>query len=154
MGHGESCEFVFVCASFVHQKCSNYALNNLLFGLCRFVWVIDLLVILPTFYLKVPTHPFTLKILPAKERTPTFHSFAMFTLDSHLSLLRSLGVCQLISNVVKKNFFTSFTLGWTSIAFLILVIIKLLLIFYRSQIVIFLKMMKLLQQTFTLMWRA
>jgi uncharacterized protein YehS (DUF1456 family) len=23
------------------QKCSNYALTNLLFGLCRFVWIID-----------------------------------------------------------------------------------------------------------------
>jgi len=90
-------------------------------------------------------------MLPAKERIPIFHSFAVFTLDSHLSLLRSLGVCQLISNVVKIFFFTSLTLGWTSIAFLILVIIKLLLILYRSQIVIFLKLLKLLQQTFTLM---
>jgi hypothetical protein len=28
------CEFVFARGLFVHQKCSNYALANLLFGLC------------------------------------------------------------------------------------------------------------------------
>jgi hypothetical protein len=43
LGHGESCEFVFAHGSFVHQKCFNYALTNLLFGLCKFVWVIDCL---------------------------------------------------------------------------------------------------------------
>ncbi len=34
----------FVCA----PKCSNYALTNLLFSLCKFVWVIELLVNLPS----------------------------------------------------------------------------------------------------------
>jgi hypothetical protein len=34
----------FVCA----PKCSNYTLTNLLFGLCRSVWVIELLVNLPS----------------------------------------------------------------------------------------------------------
>ncbi len=33
-GHGESCESMFAHGSSVHQKCSNYALTNLLFGLC------------------------------------------------------------------------------------------------------------------------
>ncbi len=28
----------------MYQKCSNYALTNLLFSLCRLVWIIDLLV--------------------------------------------------------------------------------------------------------------
>jgi hypothetical protein len=42
LGRGESCESVFACGLFVHQKCSNYALTNL-FGLCRSVWVIDCL---------------------------------------------------------------------------------------------------------------
>jgi hypothetical protein len=32
LGHGESCESMYACGSFVHQKCSNYALTNLLFG--------------------------------------------------------------------------------------------------------------------------
>jgi len=35
LGHGEYCEFVFVNGLFVHQRCSNYALTNLLFDLCR-----------------------------------------------------------------------------------------------------------------------
>jgi hypothetical protein len=37
--------WIRVCPWFVHApKCSNYALTNLLFGLCRSVWVIELLV--------------------------------------------------------------------------------------------------------------
>ncbi len=47
-GRGESCEFVFARSSSMHQKCSNYSLTNLLFGLCTSVWVIDLLVTLPS----------------------------------------------------------------------------------------------------------
>jgi hypothetical protein len=37
LGHGEACEFVFARGLSMHQKCSNYALINLLFGLCRFM---------------------------------------------------------------------------------------------------------------------
>jgi hypothetical protein len=44
MDRGESCESMFARGSSVHQKCSNYALTNLLFGLCWFVRVIDLIV--------------------------------------------------------------------------------------------------------------
>jgi hypothetical protein len=36
-GHGECCESLYARSSFVHQKCSNYALINLLFRLCRCV---------------------------------------------------------------------------------------------------------------------
>jgi len=36
-GYGESYESMFAYGSFVHQECSNYALTNLLFGLCRSV---------------------------------------------------------------------------------------------------------------------
>jgi hypothetical protein len=32
-GYGESCESMFACGSSMHQKCSNYAIINLLFGL-------------------------------------------------------------------------------------------------------------------------
>jgi hypothetical protein len=35
VSHGESCESVFAHGLSVHQKCSNYALINLLFGLCK-----------------------------------------------------------------------------------------------------------------------
>ncbi len=52
-GHGEFCEIVFAHGSFVHQKCSNYALTNLLFGLCTPMWIIDLLVICPNPILKL-----------------------------------------------------------------------------------------------------
>jgi hypothetical protein len=44
LGHGEYCEFMFTHGSFVHQKCSDYALTNLLFSLCKFVWIIESLV--------------------------------------------------------------------------------------------------------------
>jgi hypothetical protein len=40
--------WIYVCSWLVHApKCSNYALTNLLFGLCTSVWVIKLLVNLP-----------------------------------------------------------------------------------------------------------
>jgi hypothetical protein len=42
---GEFCESMFARDSSVHQKCSNYALINLLFGLCKLVWIIEKLVI-------------------------------------------------------------------------------------------------------------
>jgi len=46
--------WVRVCSWFIHaQKCYNYALTNLLFGLCRSVWMIKLLLNLPSFILKV-----------------------------------------------------------------------------------------------------
>jgi hypothetical protein len=78
-GRGESCESVFAHGLSVHQKCSHYALTNLLFGLCRSVWVIDLFVILPSPYLGAPTCPSTPKMLWAKERAPTPFPFIVFT---------------------------------------------------------------------------
>jgi len=53
-----------------------------------------LLLTLPSPYPKALACPFTLKMLRVKERTPTPHSSIVFTLDSHLNLLRSLGVHQ------------------------------------------------------------
>jgi hypothetical protein len=41
LGHGESCESMFARGLFMHQKCSNYALTNLLFRLCKSMWIID-----------------------------------------------------------------------------------------------------------------
>jgi hypothetical protein len=35
LGRDDSYESVYASGLFVHQKCSNYALTNLLFGLCR-----------------------------------------------------------------------------------------------------------------------
>jgi hypothetical protein len=44
----ESYEFMYVCGLSMHQKCSNYVLTNLLFGLCRSMWIIDSLVTHPS----------------------------------------------------------------------------------------------------------
>jgi hypothetical protein len=57
LGRGEFYESVFAYGSFVEQKCSSYALTNLLFNLCRSMWVIDLLVILPSPHPGVPACP-------------------------------------------------------------------------------------------------
>jgi hypothetical protein len=37
----ESCESIFARGLSMHQKRSNYALTNLLFGLCKSAWIID-----------------------------------------------------------------------------------------------------------------
>jgi hypothetical protein len=68
LSRGESCESMFARGLSVHQKCSNYALTNLLFGLYRYVWVIDLLFTLPSPHPNIPTCPFTPKVLQARER--------------------------------------------------------------------------------------
>ncbi len=39
--------------------------------------------------------PLPSKVLQAKERAPIFDSSVVFTLDSHLNLSRSLGVCHI-----------------------------------------------------------
>jgi hypothetical protein len=78
-GHREFCESVFARGSSVHQKCPNYALTNLLFGLCKFVWVIDPLVICPSPHPKVITHLSTPEMLRTKERTPIHYPSIVFT---------------------------------------------------------------------------
>ncbi len=94
LGHGEFCEFVYVCVSFVHQKCYNYALTNLLFGLCRSMWIVDPLVICSSPHPEAPTCPFP----PPRKcyklwNIPQLFFLPLFSfLNSHLNLLRSLGV--------------------------------------------------------------
>ncbi len=61
-----------------------------------------MLVTLPNPYLGALARPSTFEVLRAKERTPTPHSFIMFTLDSHLSLSRSLGVHQLWQDLILE----------------------------------------------------
>jgi hypothetical protein len=67
---------------FVHQKCSNYALTNLLFGLCKSMWIIDPFVTCPSLHLGAPTCPSIPKVLWAKERTLTPCPFVISALDS------------------------------------------------------------------------
>ncbi len=73
------CESMFARGKSVHQKCSNYALTNLLFGLCKFVWIIDLLVTLPNPHPGVAARPSTPKMLRVRERAPTPFPFIFFT---------------------------------------------------------------------------
>ncbi len=70
-GHGESCKSVFAHGSSVHQKFSNYALTNLLCGLCMSMWIIDLLVARPSPHPGTPTCPSTPEVLWVREHTPT-----------------------------------------------------------------------------------
>jgi hypothetical protein len=88
-GCDESCEFVFVRGLFVHQKCFNYTLTNLLFGLCKFMWIIDPLVTCCSPHPKVPTCPFTLEVPRNMPQLLILLSFSLW--DLQLSLSRSLG---------------------------------------------------------------
>jgi hypothetical protein len=84
--------WVCVCPWLVRApKCYNYALTNLLFGLCRSMWVIDLLVNLPSPHPKALTRPFTLKVLWAKERTPIPSPFVVFTFGLTVESIKELG---------------------------------------------------------------
>jgi hypothetical protein len=77
--HGESHESMFARGSFVHQKCSNYALTNFLFGLCKSMWMIDQFVICLSPYLRALTRPSTPKVLWVRECTPTPCPSIVFT---------------------------------------------------------------------------
>ncbi len=68
---GKSCEFVFVHDLSMHWSCLSYALTNLLFGLYKSMYVIDLLVDLLNPRPRTPTRPSTLEVLRAREHTPT-----------------------------------------------------------------------------------
>ncbi len=72
-------------------KCSNYPLTNLLFGLCKFVWVIDFLVNLPSPHLGALAHPSTLKMLQAKECTPIPSPSNVFTFGLIIESIKELG---------------------------------------------------------------
>jgi hypothetical protein len=86
----------------VHQKCSSYALINLLFKLCRFMWVIELLITLPSPHPGALACPFTSKVLRAEERAPT-PPFVVFTFRLTMNPSRSLGVCHLCFFVILKT---------------------------------------------------
>jgi hypothetical protein len=77
-----------VCAS----KCSNYALTNLLFGLCKFVWASELFITLPS-----PIPEFQHTPLPPKcyelRSVPQLFLLPLFSpLDLQLSPSRNLGL--------------------------------------------------------------
>ncbi len=63
---------MFACGSSVHQRCSNYTLTNLLFGLCRSMWVIDLLVNLLSPHQSSSTPPLPLKCCKTRSAPKSF----------------------------------------------------------------------------------
>jgi len=90
-GCGESCEFIFARGSFVHQKHSSYTLTNLLFGLCRSVWVINFLVNLPTPHPRTLARLSTLEVLWTKKRALTHFPFIVFTFGLVVESIKELG---------------------------------------------------------------
>jgi len=91
LGHGEYYEFVFAHGLSVHQKCSNYALTNLLFGLCRSVWIINLLVIRPNPHSGIPTCPSTLELLWTKTCSLTPYPSIVFTFGLIIESIKEFG---------------------------------------------------------------
>jgi len=71
-GCDEICESVFAHGSSMHQKCFNHALTNMLFGLCKLMWIIDPFVIRPNPHTKVLARPFTPKVLRTKDMPQLF----------------------------------------------------------------------------------
>jgi hypothetical protein len=101
---GETFEFMYVHGSSVHKKCSNYTLTNLLFGLCRFMWIIDPFVIHSNPHLGAPTHPFTPKMLWTMDCTPTYYPFVVFTFGLVVDFIKEFGGA---SQIVKLTHMTS-----------------------------------------------
>jgi hypothetical protein len=90
LSYGEFCESMFACGLFMQQKCSNYALTNLLFGLCKSVSIIDTLVIHPSPHPRALACPLTLNA--TSQRTyPNPLSFYCFHLGVIIKSIRELG---------------------------------------------------------------
>ncbi len=96
----ESCDFMLDYDEFVHQKCSNYALTNL-FGLCKSMWITNLLVNHPNPNPKVPTRPSTPKVLWTKERAPTPSVISTFKLV--VESIKEFGVASMTTNNSNKS---------------------------------------------------
>ncbi len=84
-------KFMYACGLFVHQKCFNYALTNLLFGLCRSMWIIYSLVIHPSPHLWALACPSIHEMLQTKECTPTPYPFAIFTFRLAIEFIKEFG---------------------------------------------------------------
>jgi hypothetical protein len=70
-------------------KCSSYALTNLLFGLCKFMWVIELFINLPSPHPGTPICPSTPEVLRTKKHAPL--SFCCFHLWTCGESIKELG---------------------------------------------------------------
>ncbi len=80
------------CLVMVRPCTKNYALTNLLFGLCKSMWIIELFDTFPSPHPRAPAPPSTPKALRTKERSQLLILLLFSNLDSQLSLSRSLRV--------------------------------------------------------------
>jgi len=116
-GCGESYESVFACGSFVHQKCSNYALTNLLFGLCMSMWVIEFLVTLLSPHYGVPACPSTPKVMWATEHAPTPYPFVVFTFRLKVESTKEFGGASLLLYIFNGLCMTIISFLWRCIPY-------------------------------------
>jgi len=104
LGHGESYESVFARGLSVHQRCSSYALTNLLFGFCRSMWVINMPVNLPNPHPKAPACPSTFEMLQARERAPTPFPSIVFIFGLVVESIKELaGVSKMVYQTKWKH---------------------------------------------------
>jgi hypothetical protein len=83
--------WIRVCSWFVRApKCSNNTLTNLLFGLCRSMWVIELLVNLPSPISKLQHTPLPPKCYKPGS-TPQFRLLPLFTFGLTIDSIKELG---------------------------------------------------------------
>jgi hypothetical protein len=91
----------FICAPKVLQLCTN---QFVVWFLCKYVWVIELFVNLLSPHPRVPTRPFTPKMLQTKECAPTPFPSVVFILGLVVSPSKSLGVRHIfIISVLNLN---------------------------------------------------
>ncbi len=84
--------WIRVCPWFIRApRCPDYALINLLFGLCKSVWVIELLVNLPSPCPGAPACPSTPEVLRTKERALIPSSFVVFSFGLTVESIKKLG---------------------------------------------------------------
>jgi hypothetical protein len=112
MGCGESCESMYAHGSHVHQKCSNYALTNLLFSLCRSKWIIDLLVIHPNPHFRAPIHPFYLEVLWTRKCITTYFYSIVFIFRFAFESFKKFGGASWISCFLFKLTHIRSTCNW------------------------------------------
>jgi hypothetical protein len=87
-GRGESCEFVFDRGSSVHQKCSRYTQTNLLFGLCRSMWIINPRVTHFSLHSGAPARPSTPRSAASQECVPIICLSFVFTFGLEVEFIQ------------------------------------------------------------------
>ncbi len=89
---GESCESVYAHGSSMHQKCSNYVITSLLFGLCKSIWIINLLVTHLSPYPRTLAHPFYPRGVANKGTYPNSF-FCCFHFETHIWIFQGIWGC-------------------------------------------------------------